>query len=40
MNDGRVIGHFLTRHCKKRGKEAKIKDFNLAEEGSFLCKLR
>ena len=39
MNDGRVTGHFLTTCCEKHRKEAKTKDFNLAEEGSFPCKL-
>ena len=38
-NDGRVTGGFPATCCKKHGKEAETKDFNLAEEGSFPCKL-
>ena len=37
---GRVTGHFVSICNKKHGKEAKTKDFSLAEEGSFPCKLR
>jgi len=40
MNDGRVSGHFASICNEKHGKEVKIKDFSLAEEGSFPCKLR
>ena len=39
-NDGRVTGHFVSICNKKHGKEAKTKDFSLAKEGSFPCKLR
>ena len=31
---------FLSRRSEKRGKEIEIKDFNLAEENNFPCKLR
>jgi len=40
MNDSRVTGHFASIYNEKQGKEAKTKDFSIAEEGSFLCKLR
>ena len=33
------LDNFLTIRCDKHGKEVKTKDFNLAEEGSFPCKL-
>ena len=35
MNDDGVTGHFPTTCFEKHGKEAKTKDFNIAEEGSF-----
>ena len=35
MNNGQVIGHFAGICNEKHGKEAKTKDFSLAEEGSF-----
>ena len=39
-NNGQVTGHFASICNEKHGKEAKTKDFSLAEEGSFPCKLK